>query len=130
MWAKRMIGDAKKSDSSVDLHRWLKQTRRGSLTLAVLAAIMDGESYGYNIMKRLGQKEYNSLQVEPSTTYPLLRRLEQRGMLEAEWSHAEGKKKRMYFLTREGRDLLRMMTVAWLDLTKQLTRLLEEADLI
>ncbi|MHA1960524.1 MAG: PadR family transcriptional regulator [Candidatus Thorarchaeota archaeon] len=125
-----MLGDAEKSDSSVEFDRWLKQTRRGALTLAALAAIMDGESYGYNIMKRLGQKEYDSLQVEASTTYPLLRRLEQRGMLEAEWSHSGGKKKRMYFVTREGRDLLRKMTIAWLDLTKQLTRLLEEADLI
>lgn len=124
-----MTEEAGKKNADIEFDRWLIQTRRGALTLAVLAAILDGEFYGYNIMKRLNRKEYDNLQVEPSTTYPLLRRLEQRGMLEAEWSEAEGKRKRLYFLTREGNEMLRKMSKTWLDLTEQLTRLLKEADL-
>ncbi len=125
-----MTEEAGKRKANIEFDRWLIQTRRGALTLAVLAAILDGESYGYNIMKRLNREEYDNLQVEPSTTYPLLRRLEQRGMLEAEWSAAEGKRKRLYFLTRGGKEMLRKMSKTWLDLTEQLTRLLKEADLI
>ncbi len=125
-----MTEEAGKRKAGIEFDRWLIQTRRGALTLAVLAAILDGESYGYNIMKRLNREEYDNLQVEPSTIYPLLRRLEQRGMLEAEWSATEGKRKRLYFLTREGRDMLGRMSKTWLDLTEQLTRLLKEADLI
>jgi len=125
-----MTDEASKRNADIEFDRWLIQTRRGALTLAVLAAILDGEFYGYNIMKRLNRKEYDNLQVEPSTIYPLLRRLEQRGMLEAEWSEAEGKRKRLYFVTREGKEMLRKMSNTWLDLTEQLTRLLKEADLI
>ena len=125
-----MTDEASKRYADIEFDRWLIQTRRGALTLAVLAAILDGEFYGYNIMKRLNRKEYDNLQVEPSTIYPLLRRLEQRGMLEAEWSEAEGKRKRLYFVTREGKEMLRKMSKTWLDLTEQLTRLLKEADLI
>jgi len=121
--------EAGKRNADIEFDRWLVQTRRGALTLAVLAAILDGEFYGYNIMKRLNRKEYDNLQVEPSTIYPLLRRLEQRGMLEAEWSEAEGKRKRLYFVTREGKEMVRKMSKTWLDLTEQLTRLLKEADL-
>ena len=125
-----MTEEAGKRNADIEFDRWLIQTRRGALTLAVLAAILDGEFYGYNIMKRLNRKEYDNLQVEPSTTYPLLRRLEQRGMLEAEWSEAKGKRKRLYFVTREGKEMLRKMSKTWLDLAEQLTRLLKEADLI
>ena len=125
-----MTEEAGKRKANIEFDRWLIQTRRGALTLAVLAAILDGESYGYNIMKRLNREEYDNLQVEPSTIYPLLRRLEQRGMLEAEWSEAEGKRKRLYFLTKQGKEMLRKMSKTWLDLTEQLTRLLKEADLI
>ncbi|MEE9353638.1 MAG: helix-turn-helix transcriptional regulator, partial [Candidatus Thorarchaeota archaeon] len=124
-----MTEEAGKRKAGIEFDRWLIQTRRGALTLAVLAAILDGESYGYNIMKRLNREEYDNLQVEPSTIYPLLRRLEQRGMLEAEWSEAEGKRKRLYFLTKQGKEMLRKMSKTWLDLTDQLARLLKEADL-
>ncbi len=124
-----MTEEAGKRKANIEFDRWLIQTRRGALTLAVLAAILDGEAYGYNIMKRLNREEYDNLQVEPSTIYPLLRRLEQRGMLEAEWSEAEGKRKRLYFLTKQGKEMLRKMSKTWLDLTEQLTRLLKEADL-
>ena len=124
-----MTEEAGKRNAEVEFDRWLIQTRRGALTLAILAAILDGEFYGYNIMKRLNRKEYDNLQVEPSTIYPLLRRLEQRGMLDAEWSEAEGKRKRLYFVTRGGKEMLRKMSKTWLDLTEQLTRLLKEADL-
>ena len=124
-----MTEEAGKRKATIEFDRWLIQTRRGALTLAVLAAILDGEFYGYNIMKRLNREEYDNLQVEPSTIYPLLRRLEQRGMLEAEWSEAEGKRKRLYFLTKQGKEMLRKMSKTWLDLTEQLTRLLKEADL-
>jgi DNA-binding PadR family transcriptional regulator len=124
-----MTEEAGKRNADIEFDRWFIQTRRGALTLAVLAAILDGEFYGYNIMKRLNRKEYDNLQVEPSTIYPLLRRLEQRGMLEAKWSEAEGKRKRLYFVTREGKEMLRKMSRTWLDLTEQLTRLLKEADL-
>ena len=118
-----------KSGPEIEYERWSTEIRRGALSLAILAFILDGESYGYDIMKKLGQEEYDSLQLEPSTTYPLLRRLEKRGILEGRWSDASGKRRRLYYVTREGRKILRRMVTSWQSLNNQLMQLTEEAGL-
>ena len=114
----------------IEYERWLLETRRGALSLAILSIISTGESYGYDIMKKLSQEKYETLQVEPSTTYPLLRRLEKRGMLEGEWITSKGKKRRQYYVTRNGKRILRRMAGSWQTLNEQLGLLLKEADLI
>ncbi|MGY5864089.1 MAG: PadR family transcriptional regulator [Candidatus Thorarchaeota archaeon] len=113
----------------IEYERWSLQIRRGALSLAILAIILDGESYGYDIMKKLGHEEYDSLQLEPSTTYPLLRRLEKRGILEGRWSDASGKRRRLYYVTRDGRRILRRMVKSWQSLNNQLMQLTDEAGL-
>ena len=108
---------------------WSLEIRRGALSMAIMAIILNGESYGYDIMKKLNQEPYESLQVEPSTTYPLLRRLEKRGMLEGRWSTGSGKRKRLYYVTRDGRRILRRMVKSWRSLNEQLTQLITEAGI-
>ncbi len=118
-----------KSGPEIEYERWSLEIRRGALSLAILAIILDGESYGYDIMKKLGQEEYDALQLEPSTTYPLLRRLEKRGILEGRWSDASGKRRRLYYVTRDGRRILRRMVKSWQSLNNQLMKLTNEAGL-
>lgn len=118
-----------KSGPEIEYERWSTEIRRGAISLAILAIILDGESYGYDIMKKLGQDEFDSLQLEPSTTYPLLRRLEKRGILEGRWSDASGKRRRLYYVTRDGRKILRRMVTSWQSLNNQLMQLTEEAGL-
>ncbi len=113
----------------LEYEKWSVQIRRGALSMAILAIILDGESYGYDIMRKLGQEKYVALQVEPSTTYPLLRRLEARGMLEGKWSDTSGKRRRLYYITRGGRLILRQMVSAWRSLNDQLMQLVKEAGL-
>ncbi len=124
-----MSEDTAVGNPEMEYERWSVQIRRGALSLAILAIILDGESYGYDIMKKLGQEQYVALQVEPSTTYPLLRRLEARGILEGKWSDASGKRRRLYYVTREGRIISRQMVKAWRSLNDQLMQLVKEAGL-
>ena len=112
-----------------EYERWSLEIRRGALSLAMMAIIQAGESYGYDIIKKLSEDEFESLQVEPSTTYPLLRRLEKRGMLEGRWSDASGKRRRLYYVTRDGRRILKRMVESWRSLNNQLSQLVEEAGL-
>jgi len=112
-----------------EYEHWSLEIRRGALSLAILAIIIEGESYGYDIMKKLSHEAYEGLQVEPSTTYPLLRRLEKRGILEGRWSDASGKRRRLYYVTRDGRRILRRMIKSWEGLNEQLTQLITEAGL-
>ncbi len=124
-----MSEDTAVGNPEMEYERWSVQIRRGALSLAILAIILDGESYGYDIMKKLGQEQYVALQVEPSTTYPLLRRLEARGILEGKWSDTSGKRRRLYYVTREGRIISRQMVKAWRSLNDQLMQLVKEAGL-
>lgn len=124
-----MTNDDTKAGPEREYEHWSLEIRRGALSLAILAIIQDGESYGYDIMKKLSQEPYDSLQVEPSTTYPLLRRLEKRGILEGRWSDASGKRRRLYYVTRDGRRILRRMVKSWEDLNDQLKQLIKEAGL-
>ena len=112
-----------------EYERWSLEIRRGALSLAIMAIILDGESYGYDIMKKLAQEKYDALQLEPSTTYPLLRRLEKRGILEGRWSDASGKRRRLYYVTKDGRRILRRMVKSWQSLNDQLMLLTKEAGL-
>jgi DNA-binding PadR family transcriptional regulator len=85
------------------------ELRRGSLVLAVLAALRS-EKYGYTLRKSLADR---GLDIDEGTLYPLLRRLESQGMLESEWREADGRSKRFYRLSTEGRALLRQLHAEW-----------------
>jgi PadR family transcriptional regulator PadR len=85
------------------------ELRRGSLVLAVLAALRS-EKYGYTLRKSLADR---GLDIDEGTLYPLLRRLESQGMLESEWRDSEGRSKRFYRLSPEGRTLLKQLHAEW-----------------
>ena len=76
------------------------ELRRGSLILAVLASLRR-EQYGYSLRVALGEA---GVEMEESTLYPLLRRLESQGLLDSEWREEERRKKRFYRLSPRGED--------------------------
>jgi PadR family transcriptional regulator PadR len=78
--------------------------RRQILPLLVLHLINEGPSYGNQLMERIGGMTAGVLSVNPNTMYPLLRRLESRGLIEGQWEHPERRSRRYYSLTKEGRE--------------------------
>src|ERR671923_2282712 len=76
--------------------------RRAILPLLVLHLIAQGPSYGNQLMERIGAMTAGVLSVNPNTMYPLLRRLEERGLIEGQWEHPERRSRRYYSLTKEG----------------------------
>ena len=78
--------------------------RRAILPLLVLHLINEGPSYGNQLMERIGGMTAGVLSVNPNTMYPLLRRLEGRGLIEGKWEHPERRSRRYYSLTDEGRE--------------------------
>ncbi|MGW8762219.1 PadR family transcriptional regulator [Streptomyces sp. NPDC055815] len=88
---------------------WLK----GVLDLLVLSRLTDGESYGYEIAKALAEAGLG--EIKGGTLYPVLNRLEEAGLVEAEFRAAErGPGRRYYRLTPLGRERLAAETEAWL----------------
>ncbi|MCU0313425.1 MAG: PadR family transcriptional regulator [Solirubrobacteraceae bacterium] len=76
--------------------------RAGVLPLLVLHLLSGGPSYGNQLIDRIGELTGGLLAVNPNTMYPLLRDLEQRGLVTAEWEHPERRSRRFYALTADG----------------------------
>jgi PadR family transcriptional regulator, regulatory protein PadR len=77
--------------------------RREVLPLLVLHLINERPSYGNQLMERIAGVTEGVLSVNPNTMYPLLRRLEEQGLIRGEWEHPERRTRRYYSLTDEGR---------------------------
>jgi DNA-binding PadR family transcriptional regulator len=78
--------------------------RREVLPLLVLHLIAAGPSYGNQLMERIAGMTEGVLTVNPNTMYPLLRRLEARGLIEGQWEHPERRTRRFYSLTDAGQE--------------------------
>ena len=100
--------------SSSQLHDQIRlELRRGTLTLAVLAALRR-ERYGYTLRKVLSEA---GLPIDEGALYPMLRRLEDQGLLSSEWRSESGRDKRYYRLSRAGSALLPQLINDWRELT-------------
>lgn len=85
------------------------ELRRGSLIIAVLAALRD-EQYGYTLRKTLND---HGVAIDESTLYPLLRRLETQGLLSSVWREHAKRNKRFYRITPEGDAILAQLLAEW-----------------
>ncbi len=99
------------------------ELRRGCLVLAVLAQLRV-EHYGYTLRKALAD---DGLEIEESTLYPLLRRLETQGLLISEWREEEKRNKRFYRLSRDGKLILKQLLEEWQTMGASLNRILRES---
>jgi PadR family transcriptional regulator PadR len=96
------------------------ELRRGSLVLAVLAALKV-ERYGYTLRKELADA---GLEIDEGALYPMLRRLETQGLLSSEWREEDKRNKRFYRLSPDGAALLAELIAEWRDINASLNRLL------
>jgi PadR family transcriptional regulator PadR len=93
------------------------ELRRGCLTLAVLAQLRQ-ERYGYTLRKALAER---GLEIDESTLYPLLRRLEAQGLLASEWREEDKRNKRFYRLNEDGERMLGQLLEEWQALNAAIT---------
>ena len=85
------------------------ELRRGTLVMMVLS-ICQKEEYGYVIVERLSKLGIN---VEASTLYPLLRRLESQKLLNSHWDTSESRPRKYYQLSDEGQVILKALKEEW-----------------
>ncbi|MBP5609927.1 MAG: PadR family transcriptional regulator [Clostridia bacterium] len=90
------------------------QLKRGLLDVCVLAAIKDGEAYGYRIIKEM--KPY--LEMSESTLYTILKRLEGAGMLTVRTAEHDGRLRKYYRITDRGRMRLAEFQEEWKEIMK------------
>jgi PadR family transcriptional regulator, regulatory protein PadR len=91
---------------------WASQMRKGLIELCVMAALRNGEAYGYQILQRLSQAE--ALTISESAVYPILARLAAEGMVKVrEGPSPNGPPRRYYRLTALGEARLGEMAEQW-----------------
>jgi PadR family transcriptional regulator, regulatory protein PadR len=87
---------------------------QGTLDLLILKVVALGPLHGYAIAQRLQQISRDVVQVQQGSLYPALHRLENRGLLAAEWKESDtGREAKFYRLTAKGRTRLGVEEEEW-----------------
>ena len=96
----------RREDPTVKLEQEL---RRGVIVLATLSQLRTAQ-YGYSLRQALAAQ---GMPIEEGTLYPLLRRLENQGLLASEWRIEDGPPRRYYTLSPQGTQLYGALTKSW-----------------
>lgn len=102
------------------LENGILELRRGVILLAVLSRL-DQEQYGYSLIKSLTEA---GLEIDQGTLYPLLRRLENQGLLQSAWRVETDRPRRYYVMSDEGRLLLPRLKEEWIAIVSIMDKLL------
>lgn len=95
-----------------------------SATPLVLGILLEGESYGYAIGKRVHELSHGRLAWTDGMLYPLLHRLERLGYVTAAWHLSEqGRRRKHYAITAPGRAALGEQQRQWTAVNETLDRL-------
>jgi transcriptional regulator len=98
---------------------------QGTLDLLILRTLSAGPKHGWGIAMSIQQVSREVLQVNQGSLYPALHRLEQQGLIEAEWGNSENNRQaKFYQLTRAGRKQLSEETRSWERLSEAVARIL------
>ncbi len=106
------------------LESLLSELRRGTLVLCVLSQLEEAR-YGYSLIQRLEGKR---VPIDANTLYPLLRRLEQQGLLCSEWNTEEAKPRKYYKRTVFGDRIFAELVKQWNCLSAGMSDLLGDVD--
>ena len=99
----------------------LLELRRGVLSIAVLSQLSK-EQYGYSLLKGLSDQ---GMEIDQSTLYPLLRRLESQGLLQSDWRIAdEARPRRYYVISTQGKAVLAKLKREWSTMTETMKQML------
>jgi PadR family transcriptional regulator, regulatory protein PadR len=95
---------------------------RGHLQDMVLSALERGGAHGLEILRRLDAAGNGSLRLKEGSLYPTLYRLEDAGLVKAEWDEdtkgRRGPRRRIYRLTPKGTRALTRRREHWLEFAR------------
>lgn len=99
-----------------------KRTIDGHVEPMILAVLGDGPSYGYQIGQDLLERSAGVLKLGEGTLYPVLHRMESRGLIAATWRTGEnGRERKYYRLTPKGRRAMAEHADQWATLVEVMT---------
>jgi PadR family transcriptional regulator PadR len=101
---------------------------KGTLDILVLKALSWTPMHGFEITQWVEARSKGALDVRDSALYQALHRLEERGLVAAEWGITENNQRARYYrLTRAGRSRLTAETAQWVRYASTVTAMLTSA---
>ena len=103
------------------------QIIKGLLDTLVLRVLERGENYGFGIIRDINSRVGTGGGIlRPATLYPLLHRLESKGLLESYWRPGDrGTDRKYYRITEPGREYLKKRIEDW----REVARILQQVIL-
>jgi transcriptional regulator len=100
-----------------------KEVKRGSTEMLILALVEDRQRHGYEIAKLIEKRSDGVLQFHVASLYPLLYRMEKRGLIKGTWIEKAGQRRRRFYrLMPEGKKVLNEHRQTWSDFFTALDR--------
>ena len=90
-----------------------KELLKGSTDMLVLTLIEKEPMYGYQMIKKIKEESENVFEFQEGTLYPILHKLEEKGLISSYWDESSGKKRKYYAITDEGKKHLESKKEEW-----------------
>jgi len=101
-----------------------REWKKGSAELLILSLLEHEARHGYELNKLIESRSRGVLRFHVASLYPLLYRLERRGLIEGRWVEKAGQRRRRYYrLTPVGRKLLATQRRSWSAFTQAISRI-------
>jgi PadR family transcriptional regulator PadR len=91
-----------------------REVKRGSTEMLILSLVEERPRHGYEIAKLIEQRSDGVLQFNVASLYPLLYRLEERGLIHGRWVEKPGQRRRRFYkITAAGQKILKEQRKTW-----------------
>lgn len=105
------------------------QVLKGTLDLMILKSLRWGPVHGYGVVTWIKRVTDGVLQIEDGALYPALHRLQNRGLIDAEWGMSENNRRAKYYnLTRRGRRQLEREISDWTRFSEAVWKVIEARE--
>lgn len=106
-----------------------REWKKGSAELLILSLLEQQARHGYDLCKLIELRSGGALTFHVTTLYPLLYKLEARGLVQGKWvEKAEQRRRRHYGLTPEGRKVLKQQRQSWRDFVAAISLIVEPGN--
>ena len=85
----------------------------GTVEMLILEVISRGPSYGYEIVQKVNSHSDGYFDLKEGSLYPALHRTERQKLLSAFWQEVDGRRRKYYRITTEGRKALKTWRKEW-----------------
>src|SRR5438270_7341236 len=100
-----------------------RELRKGSAETLILALLEERDRHGYELAKLIDRRSDGALKFHVASLYPILYRLERRGLIQGRWIEKSGERRRRFYrLTADGERTLASQRRSWKTFLSALTR--------